>query len=88
MKHDNEAFKNQMPTSEEFYADNAPADWANEPEKPQPEPSGHCEDAPTYDEVADNYDADAWHDAHEYPNWWASGEAKVSPPFYATQQTL
>ena len=28
----NDEFKNEMPTSQEFYADQAPADWANEPE--------------------------------------------------------
>ena len=25
--------------------------------------------APTYDDVADSYAADAWHDAHDYPEW-------------------
>ena len=63
------------PTSEEFYADQAPADWANEDPKPD-QPKGQCEDAPccgccgpTNDEVANTYAADAWHDAHEYPEW-------------------
>ena len=28
----NDEFKNEMPTSQEFYADQAPADWANAPE--------------------------------------------------------
>lgn len=57
----NDEFKNEMPTSQEFYADQAPADWANEAEPEQQE------DAPTYDELT--YAADAWHDAHEYPEW-------------------
>ena len=69
MRHDNEAFKNEMPTSAEFYADNAPADWAN---KAEPEQQG---DAPTYDEVADTYAADAWHDANEYPVNQRGGES-------------
>ncbi len=32
-----------------------------------PEELGEC--GPTYDEVADSYAADAWHDAQEYPEW-------------------
>ena len=59
----NDEFKNEMPTSQEFYADQAPADWANEPEPEQEE------DTPTYDEGANTFAADAWHDAHEYPEW-------------------
>ena len=78
----NDEFKNEMPTSQEFYADQAPADWANEAETPRErferevgsddhldEHLEQHEDAPTYDEVADTYAADAWHDAHEYPEW-------------------
>ena len=61
---------------EEFYTeDMGPATWVNEDPKPD-QPKGQCEDAPccgccgpTYDEVADSYAADAWHDAHEYPAW-------------------
>ena len=51
-------FRDMMPTSEEFYAD------------------GRCEDAPCCgccgDSVDDGYGTyadDAWHDAHEYPEW-------------------
>ena len=48
-----------------------------QPEQPtHKEVAGVCEDAPccgccgpSYDEVADSYAADAWHDAHEYPEW-------------------
>tara|TARA_Y100001951_G_scaffold85770_1_gene75836 strand:- start:297 stop:467 length:171 start_codon:yes stop_codon:yes gene_type:complete len=54
----NDDFRDMMPTSEEFYAD-AKAEFG---EVVEPDP-------PTYDEVADSYAADAWHDAHEYPDW-------------------
>jgi len=57
---------------ETFTEDMGPATWANEPEQPK----GLCEDAPccgccgpSYDEVCDSFAADAWHDAHEYPEW-------------------
>ena len=66
-------FRDMMPTSEEFYAD-AKAEFGEVVEEDQPK--GVCEDAPccgccgpTYDEVAESYAADAWHDAHEYPEW-------------------
>lgn len=72
----NDEFKNEMPTSQEFYADQAPADWANEPEPEQEVPVGELpsvrpvtNNLPSYDEVADTFAADAWHDAHEYPEW-------------------
>ena len=54
----NDDFRDMMPTSEEFYAD-AKAEFGEVVEP----------DSPTYDEVADSYAADAWHDAHEYPDW-------------------
>ena len=66
---------------EVFTADMGPATWANEPEQPQPEPShkevtGQCEDAPccgccggSMDDGYGSYADDAWHDAHEYPDW-------------------
>ena len=61
---------------ETFTEDMGPATWANEPEQPEPT-GGMCEDAPccgccgpdSYDDVAANYAADAWHDAHTYPEW-------------------
>ena len=66
-------FRDMMPTSEEFYAD-AKAEFGEVVEEDKPK--GVCEDAPccgccgpTYDEVAESYAADAWHDAHEYPEW-------------------
>ena len=69
----NDDFRDMMPTSEEFYAD-AKAEFGEVVEEDQPK--GVCEDAPccgccgpTYDEVAESYAADAWHDAHEYPEW-------------------
>ena len=70
----NDDFRDMMPTSEEFYAD-AKAEFGEVVEEDQPK--GVCEDAtccgcwdaPSYDEVAENYAADAWHDAHEYPEW-------------------
>tara|TARA_Y100000310_G_scaffold238659_1_gene242142 strand:+ start:233 stop:430 length:198 start_codon:yes stop_codon:yes gene_type:complete len=62
----NDDLRDMMPTSEELYAEQAPVD----------QPKGVCEDAPccgccgpSYDEVAESYAADAWHDAHEYPEW-------------------
>ena len=54
----NDDFRDMMPTSEEFYSD----DKSEFGEVVEP-------DSPTYDEVADSYAADAWHDAHEYPDW-------------------
>ena len=80
----NDEFKNEMPTSQEFYAAQAPADWANEEDMKREslaldtalENAFKCDDdddensdAPTYDEVANTFAADAWHDAHEYPEW-------------------
>lgn len=69
----NDEFRDMMPTSEEFYAD-AKAEFGEVVKEDQPK--GQCEDAPccgccgpTYDEVAESYAADAWHDAHEYPEW-------------------
>ena len=69
----NDDFRDMMPTSEEFYAD-AKAEFGKGVEPDQPK--GVCEDAPccgcwgpSYDEVAESYAADAWHDAHEYPEW-------------------
>ena len=69
----NDDLRDMMPTSEEFYAD-AKAEFGEVVEPDQPK--GQCEDAPccgccspTYDEVADSYAADAWHDANEYPDW-------------------
>ena len=60
-------------------------DPRSEPSEAQPEPTTHkeaygrCEDAPccgccgdegpSYDDVADSYAADAFHDANEYPDW-------------------
>lgn len=73
----NDEFKNEMPTSQEFYADQAPADWANEDPKPD-QPKGQCEDAPccgccgdggSIDDGYGTYADQAWHDAHEYPEW-------------------
>ncbi len=58
--------RDMMPTSEELYAEQAPVD----------QPKGVCEDAPCCgccgDSVDDGYGTyadDAWHDAHEYPEW-------------------
>ena len=70
----NDDFRDMMPTSEEFYAD-AKAEFGEVVEEDQPKgvcedaPCCGCCDAPSYDEVAENYAADAWHDAHEYPEW-------------------
>ena len=70
----NDDFRDMMPTSEEFYAD-AKAEVGEVVEEDQPKgvcedaPCCGCCDAPSYDEVAENYAADAWHDAHEYPEW-------------------
>jgi len=69
----NDDFRDMMPTSEEFYAD-AKAEFG-EVVKPD-QPKGMCEDAPCCgccgDSVDDGYGTyadDAWHDAHEYPEW-------------------
>ena len=58
--------RDMMPTSEELYAEQAPAEQVK----------GTCEDAPCCgccgDSVDDGYGTyadDAWHDAHEYPEW-------------------
>lgn len=85
MNNDNGNHDARISCEETTTEDMGPATWANEPSEAQPEPTTHkeaygrCEDAPccgccgdggsSYDEVADNHAADAWHDAHEYPDW-------------------
>jgi hypothetical protein len=63
--------RDMMPTSEEFYAEQAPAEQA-----PAGQPKGVCEDAPCCGccggSIEDGYGSpadDAWHDANEYPEW-------------------
>jgi len=80
MNNDNGNHDARISCEETTTEDMGPATWANEPEPTPPtEPKGECEDAPccgccgdegpSYDDVADSYAADAWHDAHEYPDW-------------------
>ena len=67
---------------ETFTEDMGPADWANEPDTPpEHEANRRCEDAPCCGccgpeadggSIDDGYGSpadDAWHDAHEYPEW-------------------
>ena len=82
MMNNNNNHDARISCEEIFTEDMGPATWANEPE-PQPEPShkevtGQCEDAPccgccgdggSMDDGYGTYADDAWHDAHEYPDW-------------------
>ena len=65
----NDDFRDMMPTSEEFYAMMAKKDADFENAFKCDDDDDENSDAPTYDEVANTFAADAWHDAHEYPEW-------------------
>ena len=79
MMNDNNNGHARISCEEIFTEDTGPADWANEPEQPQPshkEIAGVCEDAPCCGccggGIEDGYGSpadDAWHDANEYPDW-------------------